>query len=83
MKNAVKNGLLALVVTVSFAACKGKGSANVDSVSTDTSSSTHVTDTIKKDTNSMTPDSLKKDTSVHTTTTTTTTTTTETKHKKK
>ncbi|GAA4085623.1 hypothetical protein [Mucilaginibacter panaciglaebae] len=71
MKNTVKNGLLALTVAVSFAACKGKGSANVDSVRTDSSTSTTVTDTTRKDTNSMTPDSLKKDTNVHTTTTTT------------
>lgn len=81
MKTKIKNGLLALTMAVSFAACKGKGSANVDSVS-NTTSSTKVTDAVKKDTNSMTPDSLKKDTSVHTSTTTTTTTT-ETKHNKK
>jgi hypothetical protein len=81
MKTTVKNSLLALTITVSIVACKGKGSANVDSVSSDRTSSTKVIDSLKKDTNSMTPDSLKKDTTVHTSTTTTTTTT-ETKHTK-
>lgn len=80
MKTTVKNGLFALAVAASIAACKGKGSANVDSVSSDKTSSTKITDSLKKDTNSMTPDSLKKDTNVHTSTTTTTTTT-ETKHR--
>lgn len=81
MKDALKNGLFALAIAASFVACKGKGSANIDSVKTDSSINTTVTDTTMKDTNSMTPDSLKKDTNVQTTTTTIKTRSTET-HKK-
>ena len=35
MKNTFKMGALALVVAVSFAACKGKGSAGADSAKMD------------------------------------------------
>ncbi|HWZ36487.1 MAG TPA: hypothetical protein VNW51_10025 [Mucilaginibacter sp.] len=77
MKKTVKNELLALAVAISFAACKGKSSANVDSVKSDR---IRATGTFKKDTNLVTPDSLKKDTNRHTGTTTPTT---ETMHNKK
>ncbi|MDB4927111.1 hypothetical protein [Mucilaginibacter sp.] len=66
MKNTLKNGLLALAITTSLAACKGKGTAAVDSVKADSSYTTSVTDSIKKDTSTL-PDSLKKDTTVTTT----------------
>ncbi|MDB5157058.1 MAG: hypothetical protein JWR50_1765 [Mucilaginibacter sp.] len=83
MKTTLKNGLLALVIAASFAACKGKGSASsADSVKTDSSSVTSVTDSVKKDTSSAVPDSLKKDTAISTQKTEVKTKTTET-HKKK
>jgi predicted small lipoprotein YifL len=58
MRNAFKIALVALTVT-SFAACKGKGSSNTDSVKIDST---------KKDTTTVTKiDSSKKDTSKVTT----------------
>ena len=55
MKNSIKMGALALVIAVSFAACKGKGSAGADS--------TKVDSTVKKD-STVKIDSTKKDTTV-------------------
>jgi hypothetical protein len=81
MKSTLKNGLLALAVAVSFAACKGSGKSDTDSVKTDSSTVITVTDTIKKDTSSLVPDSLKQDTSINTTKTETKTKTTEIHHK--
>jgi len=61
MKNSFKLGALALVIAVSFAACKGKGAAGADSVKTD--STVKVDSTVKKDTTvAAKPDSAKKDT---------------------
>jgi hypothetical protein len=61
MKNSFKMGALALVIAVSFAACKGKGAAGADSVKTD--STVKVDSTVKKDTTAAAkPDSAKKDT---------------------
>lgn len=80
MKNSFKTGLLALAIATSFAACKGKGSAAVDSVKTDSSSITSVTDSTKKDTTTV-PDSLKKDTTIVTKKTEVKTNTTEVKKK--
>ena len=77
MKNIVKVSFLALIITTSFAACKGNGSASTDSLKTD-SVSKMTTDTIKKDTSTM-PDSLKKDTIIKTTTTQTSSKTSVTK----
>jgi hypothetical protein len=59
MKNSIKMGALALVIAVSFAACKGKGSAGSDSTKTD--STVKVDSTVKKDT-TVKIDSAKKDT---------------------
>ena len=61
MKNSFKMGALALVIAVSFAACKGKGAAGSDSTKTD--SVVKVDSTVKKDTTvAAKPDSAKKDT---------------------
>ena len=46
MKNSFKLGALALVMAVSFAACKGKGSAGADSAKMDSAKMT--ADTAKK-----------------------------------
>jgi hypothetical protein len=81
MKSTLKNGLLALVVAASFAACKGKNTSTVDSVKTDSSTVITNSDTTKKDTNSMMPDSLRKDTTITTQKTEVKTKTTEV-HKK-
>jgi hypothetical protein len=54
MKNSFKMGALALVIAVSFAACKGKGSAGADST-------VKVDSTVKKD-SIVKVDSTKKDT---------------------
>jgi ABC-type glycerol-3-phosphate transport system substrate-binding protein len=58
MKNSFKMGALALVIAVSFAACKGKGSAGADST-------VKVDSTVKKDSvvkvDSTKKDSTKKD----------------------
>ncbi|MES2375254.1 MAG: hypothetical protein V4553_01685 [Bacteroidota bacterium] len=81
MKSTLKNGLLVLALAVSFAACKGKNTSTVDSVKTDSSTIITNTDTTKKDTNSMLPDSLKKDTTINTQKTEVKTKTTEV-HKK-
>jgi len=59
MKNSFKMGALALVIAVSFAACKGKGAAGADSVKTD--STVKVDSTVKKDT-TVKADTAKKDT---------------------
>ena len=56
MKNAFKTGLLALAIATSFAACKGKGSAAADSVTTNSSVTTTTADSLKKDTSAL-PDS--------------------------
>ena len=50
MKNSFKMGVLALAIAVSFAACKGKGSAGADSTKTDSAKmdSAKMTDTAKK-----------------------------------
>jgi hypothetical protein len=58
MKNSFKMGALALVIAVSFAACKGKGAAGADSTKVD---STVKVDSVKKDT-TVKVDSTKKDT---------------------
>lgn len=54
MKSSFKTGALALVIAVSFAACKGKGTAgSADSDTTrmaDTSKMDNMTDTTKADT---------------------------------
>ncbi|MDP9048338.1 MAG: hypothetical protein M3N14_09390 [Bacteroidota bacterium] len=64
MKNSFKMGVLALAIAVSFAACKGKGSANGDSTKTDSAKmdSAKMTDTAKKmiDTAKKKMDSAKK-----------------------
>ena len=61
MKNSFKLGALAVIIAVSFAACKGKGAAGADSVKTD--STVKVDSTVKKDTTvAAKPDSAKKDT---------------------
>lgn len=72
MKNLFKISFLALATAVSFASCKGNGSATTDSVKTDSVTKT-IVDTIKKDTSAI-PDSLKKDTTVKITTTKTSST---------
>ena len=59
MKNSFKMGALALVIAVSFAACKGKGAAGSDSTKTD--SVVKVDSTVKKDT-TVKVDTTKKDT---------------------
>jgi len=59
MKNSFKLGALALVIAVSFAACKGKGTATGDSVKTD--SVVKVDSTVKKD-STVKVDTAKKDT---------------------
>lgn len=81
MKSTLKNGLLALAVAASFAACKGKNTSTVDSVKTDSSTVITHSDTTLKDTNSMLPDSLRKDTTISTQKTEVKTKTTEV-HKK-
>ena len=50
MKNSFKMGALALVIAVSFAACKGKGAAGSDSTKMDSAKmdSAKMTDTSKK-----------------------------------
>jgi len=80
MKSTLKNGLAALFIAASFAACKGKSSASVDSVKTDSSTVVTLKDSTKKDTSSV-PDSLKRDTTVTTKQTEVKTNTTEV-HKK-
>lgn len=56
MKNSFKMGALALVIAVSFAACKGKsGSGSADST-------VKVDSTVKKDSTTVKVDSTKKDT---------------------
>ena len=65
MKNSFKMGALALVIAVSFAACKGKGAANGDSAAKMDSAkmdSAKMTDTAKKmvDTAKKMMDTAKK-----------------------
>jgi hypothetical protein len=66
MKNSFKLGALALAIAVSFAACKGKGSAGGDSTKMDSAKmdSAKMTDTAKKmmDTAKKMVDTAKKDT---------------------
>ena len=51
MKNSIKLGVLALALTVSFAACKSKSSSGPDSTKVDTTKKdTAKVDTAKKDT---------------------------------
>jgi hypothetical protein len=59
MKNSFKIGALALIIAVSFAACKGKGASGSDTTKTD--STVKVDSTIKKD-STVKVDSTKKDT---------------------
>lgn len=75
MKNTIKTGLLALAIATSFAACKGKDSS--ESAKTDSTATTTVIDSTKKDTTAA-ADSSKKDTTT-TVKTETKTSTTETK----
>ncbi|WP_428330963.1 hypothetical protein [Mucilaginibacter sp.] len=60
MKNSFKMGALALVIAVSFAACKGKGSSTTDSVKTDSTVVVKKDSTVKID--SAKTDTTKKDT---------------------
>jgi len=64
MKNSFKMGALALVIAVSFAACKGKGAAGADSTKMDSAKmdSAKMTDTSKKmtDTSKKMTDTTKK-----------------------
>jgi hypothetical protein len=64
MKNSFKMGALALVIAVSFAACKGKGAAGADSTKMDSAKmdSAKMTDTSKKmtDTSKKMTDTSKK-----------------------
>jgi len=55
MKNTFKLSVLALAIAVSFAACKGKGSATTDSAKTDSTKvdTTKVDTTKKADTGKM------------------------------
>ncbi len=67
MKNSFKMGALALVIAVSFAACKGKGASGSDTTKTDSvkkdSTTVIKTDsTAKKDTTKAAADTTKKDT---------------------
>jgi hypothetical protein len=66
MKNSFKMGALALVIAVSFAACKGKGSAGSGDSTKDTTKvdTAKVADTTKKvaDTTKAKVDTAKKDT---------------------
>jgi hypothetical protein len=65
MKNSFKLGALALAIAVSFAACKGSGSATTDTAKMDSAkmdSSKMAMDTTKKDTSKMKMDTTKKDT---------------------
>ena len=61
MKNSFKLGALALVIAVSFAACKGKGAAGADSLKTD--STVKVDSTVKKDSTVKVDTAKKADTS--------------------
>lgn len=65
MKNTFKLAALALVVSVSFAACSGK-KTSTGSDTTKTDSTTTVVDTTKKDTTVKTAEPVKKDTTVTT-----------------
>jgi hypothetical protein len=80
MKNTLKNGLAALIIATSFAACKGNSSATVESVKTDSSTRITLKYSTKKDTSAV-PDSLKRDTTITTKQTEVKTNTTEV-HKK-
>lgn len=68
MKNSFKIGFVALAVAVAGVACKGKSNTEGADTTTKDSLTKIITDTTKKDTSSM-PDSLKKDTTIRTTTT--------------
>jgi len=56
MKNSFKFGALALVIAVSFAACKGKSTSGT------TDSTVKVDSTVKKDSTTVQADTTKKDT---------------------
>jgi hypothetical protein len=61
MKNSFKLGALALAIAVSFAACKGKGSAGADSAKMDSAKMDSAKmDSTKKDTGKMKADTGKK-----------------------
>ena len=66
MKNSFKVGAVALVIAVSFAACKGNGSSSTDTTKTDSvvkkDSVVKVDSTVKKDTSKMAVDTTKKET---------------------
>ena len=65
MKNAFKMGALAVIIAVSFAACKGSGSAGSSDSDTSKKADTAkvVADTAKKDTSKkLAADTAKKDT---------------------
>ena len=60
MKNAIKLAALALVVSVSFAACSGKKSTSTaDSIAKADSAAKMAADTAKKDTSKMKMDTSK------------------------
>jgi hypothetical protein len=66
MKNSFKIGALALIIAVSFAACKGKGGSGTDTVKTDSvkkDSVVKVDSTVKKDTTVKDTTKAKADTS--------------------
>jgi hypothetical protein len=67
MKNSFKVGAVALVIAVSFAACKGNGSSGTDTTKTDSTvkkdTVVKIDSTVKKDTSKMAADTAKKDTS--------------------
>ncbi|HVS92986.1 MAG TPA: hypothetical protein VHB54_18890 [Mucilaginibacter sp.] len=65
MKNVSKLGL-AILLALSFAACKGtKSTSTSDTTKVTDSSKTTVVDTTKKDTAKMPMDTSKKDTTHH------------------
>lgn len=80
MKNTLKSALAVLAISATLVACGGSGKPENDTTHIDSTTITTITDTLKPDTNSMVPDSLKKDTTITTTKTQTKTKTTEIKH---
>ncbi|MES2809196.1 MAG: hypothetical protein V4619_11250 [Bacteroidota bacterium] len=80
MKSTLKTALLAFTVSATFVACSGNGNAENDTTHVDSTTITTITDTLKPDTNSQVPDTLKQDTTITTTKTETKTKTTEVKH---
>ncbi|MFD2147269.1 hypothetical protein [Mucilaginibacter antarcticus] len=80
MKNVLRNALAVVALSTTFAACSGDGKSGNDTTHIDSSTITTITDTLKPDTNSMVPDTLKKDTTITTTKTQTKTKIIEVKH---